>query len=54
MTEVKCFNVKIPVDLWSFLKKESVNLEKPMNGIIIDLLKKYKEKREKKLTHNDV
>lgn len=50
---MKSFNVKLPLELWSFLKKDSVECEKPMNGIITDLLKKYKEKREKKLTSND-
>ena len=41
MTGVKSFNVKMPTELWSFLKKDSTDIEKPMNGIIIDLLKKY-------------
>lgn len=53
MSGVKSFNVKIPTELWAFLKKESVNLEKPMNGILIDLLKKYKKKKEKELTFSD-
>lgn len=53
MSGVKSFNVKIPTELWAFLKKDSVECEKPMNGIITDLLKKYKEKREKKLTLDD-
>lgn len=53
MAGVKSFNVKIPAELWAFLKKDSVECEKPMNGIITDLLKKYKEKKEKRLTPSD-
>lgn len=50
MSTIKSFNVKIPTELWSFLKKDSVECEKTMTLIITELLKKYKDKKEKKLT----
>lgn len=51
--KMKTFNVRMPKDLWAFLKKKGVDRETSLNNIIIDLAKKYKEKREKKLTHDD-
>jgi hypothetical protein len=53
MRNVKSFNVKIPTELWSFLKKDSVEKQQPMNAIITVLLKKYKNKEEKGLTLDD-
>ena len=53
MTEIKSFNVKIPKELWAFLKKRSVDVNTSMNSILTILLMKEKEKIEKKLTSND-
>lgn len=53
MKDVKSFNVRLPRDIWAFLKKESCEKETSMTNIIADCLDKYKQKCEKKLTSND-
>lgn len=50
MKEVKAFSVKMPKELWSFLKKRSVDCDMKMNEIIISLLEKYRKRIENKLT----
>lgn len=52
--ELKSFNVKIPKELWAFLKKRSVDVDSSMNAIIESMVRKLKEKQEKRLTDNDV
>jgi hypothetical protein len=47
MIETKAFSVKIPKELWAFLKKRSVDTDMSMNEIIEHLLRKAKEKHEK-------
>lgn len=53
MDNIKAFNIRIPKDIWVFLKKKSIDQEKAMNAIVIDCLEKYKKKCEKKLTQGD-
>lgn len=53
MDDIKAFNIRIPKDMWVFLKKKSIDQEKAMNAIVIDCLEKYKKKCEKKLTQGD-
>lgn len=48
----KTFNVKMPSELWLFLKMLSARREVPMNKIIQDCLEKLKEKNEKKMLTN--
>ena len=50
MAEKKIFNVRLDKDLWSFIKKKGIDREMSLNEIIIDLIKSYKKKCEKKLT----
>jgi hypothetical protein len=50
MGGIKCFNVQLPVEIWSFLKKDSVERQETMTKIIIELIQKYKNKKEKMLT----
>jgi hypothetical protein len=45
---IKAFNVRLPKELWAFLKKKSIEQEKPMNVIIMSCLSKFKEKCDKK------
>lgn len=49
MKNEKPFQIRVPKDIWVFLKKNSVDLEKSMNSIIIERLKKYKKSYEKKV-----
>ena len=46
----KMFNVRIPVELWSFLKKDAVDKEVSLNCLITTLADKYKKRCERKLT----
>jgi len=48
--EMKQFNVRLPKVIWTFLKHDSFNTGLTMNQIITNLLTKYKNKSEKKLT----
>ena len=47
--DVKAFNVRIPRDVWAFVKKKAVDRETSFNLIIVELLTKYKKKCEKKV-----
>lgn len=49
--EIRTFNIRIPKDLWIFLKKEAMKEESSMAEIIIQLINKKKKKIEKKLTN---
>jgi len=53
MEDLKTFNIRVPVELWSFLKKRSVDVEMPMNSILCSLLKKYKKSLETPLQLDD-
>jgi len=53
MSNIKAFQIRMPRDLWVFLKKKSITKEKPMNVLIIELLEKDKKNSEKKLTHDN-
>jgi hypothetical protein len=48
--EVKSFQVRLPRETWEFLKKNSVDTDKSMMGIILGCVEKYKKRCEKKLT----
>lgn len=49
----KIFNVRLDKDLWSFIKKKAVDRETSINEIIVELLTKYRNKYEKRLTDNN-
>ncbi len=53
MKNTKPFQVRLPRDIWVFLKKKSVDRELSMNNMILECLTKYKNKCEKKLTDSD-
>jgi ATP-dependent protease Clp ATPase subunit len=53
MSNIKAFNIRLPKEIWAFLKKQSIDQEKAMNVIVVDCLEKYKKKFEKKLTQDD-
>lgn len=54
MSNIKSFNVRLPRELWAFLKKRAVEQDTSMGEILIKSLKKLKEKYEKKdLTKHD-
>ena len=50
---IKTFNMRIPKNLWLFLKKTAAEKEISMTDIIIYCVDKYKNKLEKKLTKSD-
>lgn len=53
MEDLKTFNIRVPTELWAFLKKRSVDKQVPMNSILVSLLKKYKNSLEKALQYDD-
>lgn len=54
MMEEKTFNVRLPKELWTFLKKKSMQEEISMAKIIHKSISRMKKKDDKKkLTKND-
>ena len=47
--EEKAFQVRLPREMWLFLRNKSTEIDKSMNYIIIQLLKKYMENTKKDL-----
>lgn len=47
---IKVFNIRLPKDIWKFLKMQSISKEVPMTDIILECVDKYKKKIENKLT----
>jgi len=45
----KMFSLRIPKELWFFIKSQSLVQDKPMNKIIMDELEKMKKKIENKM-----
>lgn len=54
MREIKATSIRLPKDLWLFLKRRSSEREMNANQLIIELLTKYKNKCEKRLTDGDI
>jgi len=52
-TEIKTFNMRMPKDIWMFLKKTAAEQEESMTDIIVRCVKKYKKKFDDKLTSDD-
>lgn len=48
MSELKPFQVRLPRESWLFLRRKSIDIDASMNDIIIQLVRKYKEKCENK------
>lgn len=51
--DIKTFNMRMPKELWMFLKKTAAQQEVSMTEIIIRCVAKYKKKFDTKLTSND-
>lgn len=51
--EIKTFNMRIPRDIWLFLKKTSADQDISMTEIIVRCVDKYKKRLESKLTESD-
>ena len=49
MSGLKTFNIRLPKDIWIFLREESTAKEKSMNFIIVEALEKLRKKRQKEL-----
>lgn len=49
----KTFNIRLPKEIWVFLKESSLKNEISMNEIINLLILKYKKSLEKCLTDDD-
>jgi hypothetical protein len=48
--KLKAFQVRMPHDIWHFLRKVSADQCVPMNDIVNSLILKYKNKFKKSLT----
>jgi predicted DNA-binding protein len=46
---IKTFNIRVPKDLWVFMKHLSAQKEKPMNVILVEMIEKAKNKADKKM-----
>ena len=51
--EIKAFNVRLPKELWVFLKNRSAEQEEPMGTIIMRCIEKYKKRFDDRLTDTD-
>lgn len=45
--QTKAFSVRLPKEIWMFLKRQSIDKEIPMAQLISSCLEKYKKKCEK-------
>lgn len=45
---IKTFNIRIPREIWLFLKKQSIETESSMNMLIVECLKKQMKKKAEK------
>jgi len=53
MSDTKPVQIRIPKELWTFAKKKGIDREMSFNQVIIELIRKYKEKCEKRLKNDD-
>lgn len=51
--ELKAFSVRMPKDMWFFLRTESLRLEVSMIDIILKCVDKHRKTVEKRLTPKD-
>jgi hypothetical protein len=50
---VQSLSIRLPKDLWRFMKKKAYEDETTMNEIIVALIVRYKKSLEKQLTRID-
>jgi hypothetical protein len=48
MSEIKTFNIRLPRELWAFLKKRAAEKDTSMGEILIKSVRKMKDKHDKK------
>lgn len=46
MTNIKAFNIRLPKEMWIFIKKKAIDREMSINQLLIELIKKYQKKFE--------
>jgi hypothetical protein len=51
--QIKTFNMRMPRDIWIFLKRTAADQEISMTDIIVRCVEKYKKRLENKLTDDD-
>lgn len=52
--ETKAFVVRLPKDIWKFLKRAAIEQERSMTDIISSCVMKYQKRLENKLTDYDI
>lgn len=45
---VKTMNIRLPVDLWSYIKHKSIKTHKSVNGLLVDYIYQDQVKDKKK------
>jgi|HubBroStandDraft_3_1064219.scaffolds.fasta_scaffold378296_1 predicted HicB family RNase H-like nuclease len=53
MSGLKNFSIRLPKEIWTFLRNESTEQEISMNNIIVNCIEKLKKKRERELTKSN-
>lgn len=54
MENLKAFNIRIPRELWVFVKQICVEKECSMTKIMAEIIDQYKAKHEKKLAKKEL
>ncbi len=52
--DLQPFVLRMPIDLWRFMKIRSAKTDQSMNDTIIEQLQLFKKKCKNKLTDNDI
>ena len=47
--KIKIITLRLPLELWKYTHKASIDREMSVNALVIDCLKKYQSNREKRL-----
>jgi len=53
-TDLKHFNIRMPKDIWMFLKTTAATNEVSMTEIVVACIEKYKKSFESRLTDKDI
>lgn len=53
MENFKAFNIRVPRELWVFMKMLAAQQERSMTELVIECLNDYKRKNIKKLTNSE-
>ncbi len=52
-SKLKSFNVRLPHNVWKFLKMVAAEQERSMTDVIVECVDKYKRRLQNKLTDSD-